>query len=137
GDTDHPQRSVSNREFFIKLGQRVIKSLDTQTADGFVFRVDMRLRPHGQSGPLALNFDALEDYYQTQGRYWERYAMVKARVVAISGCQQPAKYVQELMDLLQPFTYRQYIDFSVIEALRAMKGLINRQLQRKGMNLDV
>jgi glutamate-ammonia-ligase adenylyltransferase len=137
GDTDHLQRPVGNQEFFIKLGQRVIKSLDTQTADGFVFRVDMRLRPHGQSGALALNFDALEDYYQTQGRDWERYAMVKARVVAVAGGEQGQQFARELMDLLQPFTYRQYIDFSVIEALRDMKGLINRQVQRKGMNLDV
>src|SRR5690606_14059845 len=75
GETDHAHKPVSNQEFFIKLGQRLIKSIDTQTADGFVFRVDMRLRPHGQSGALALNFDALEDYYQTQGRDWGRYAM--------------------------------------------------------------
>lgn len=137
GDTDHPQRSVSNQEFFIRLGQKVIKSLDTNTVDGFVFRVDMRLRPHGQSGALALNFDALEDYYQTQGRDWERYAMVKARVVAAVGGERGEQFTQELMALLLPFTYRQYIDFSVIEALRDMKGLINRQVQRKGMNLDV
>lgn len=137
GDTDHPQRAISNQEFFIRLGQKVIKSLDTNTADGFVFRVDMRLRPHGQSGALALNFDALEDYYQTQGRDWERYAMVKARVVAAEGGECGAQFAQELMALLQPFTYRQYIDFSVIEALRAMKALINRQVQRRGMHLDV
>src|SRR5690606_16555922 len=108
-----------------------------QTADGFVFRVDMRLRPHGQSGALALNFDALEEYYQTQGRDWERYAMVKARAVAVAGGVRGDIAVQELMSLLQPFTYRQYIDFSVIEALRAMKALINREVRRKGMHLDV
>jgi glutamate-ammonia-ligase adenylyltransferase len=137
GETDHAQRAISNQEFFIKLGQKLIKSLDTQTAEGFVFRVDMRLRPHGQSGALALNFDALEDYYQTQGRDWERYAMIKARPVAAEGGERAEKFVQTLMALLQPFTYRQYIDFSVIEALRDMKGLIHRQVQRKGMNLDV
>lgn len=137
GQTSNPDRQLSNQEFFVKLGQKVIKSLDLQTAEGFVFRVDMRLRPHGQSGALVLNFDGLEDYYQTQGRDWERYAMVKARVVAAEGGEHADKAVAELMNLLLPFTYRQYIDFSVIEALRDMKGLINRQVQRKGMNLDV
>ncbi len=137
GDTDLPGKSISNQEFFVKLGQKLIKSLDAQTADGFVFRVDMRLRPHGQSGALALNFDAMEDYYQTQGRDWERYAMVKARTVAAVGGDNPARAERELAALLLPFTYRQYIDFSVIEALRSMKGLINRQIQRKGMSQDV
>ncbi|HTF83217.1 MAG TPA: bifunctional [glutamate--ammonia ligase]-adenylyl-L-tyrosine phosphorylase/[glutamate--ammonia-ligase] adenylyltransferase [Cellvibrio sp.] len=137
GHTTNEQRQITNQEFFVKLGQRVIKSLDLQTADGFVFRVDMRLRPHGQSGALVLNFDALEDYYQTQGRDWERYAMIKARAVAAEGGEQADKAVANLMELLLPFTYRQYIDFSVIEALRDMKSLIRRQVQRKGMNLDV
>ncbi len=147
GSTNHPSRSISNQEFFIKLGQKLIKSLDTITADGFVFRVDMRLRPHGQSGALVLNFAGMEDYYQTQGRDWERYAMIKARTVAIATClekrndshyknliQQERKY---LRSLLQPFTYRQYIDFSAIESLREMKALIARQVQRNGMSLDV
>src|SRR5690606_18524315 len=129
GDTDHPSRSLSNQDFFVKLGQRLIRSLDTTTVGGFVFRVDMRLRPHGQSGALALNFDAMEDYYQTQGREWERYAMVKARTLAMVGGESEAHRQalrQELRQLLQPFCYRQYIDFSVIDALRDMKGLINR-----------
>lgn len=140
GDTDNERKSVSNQEFFIKLGQRVIKSLDSVTADGFVFRVDMRLRPHGQSGPLAMNFVALENYYQTQGRDWERYAMIKARTVAMVGNDHARYCVQvrhDLRELLRPFTYRQYIDYSVIESLREMKTLIARQVQRKGMNLDV
>jgi glutamate-ammonia-ligase adenylyltransferase len=140
GETDHPSRAISNQEFFVKLGQRLIRSLDATTAEGFVFRVDMRLRPHGQSGALALSFDAMEDYYQTQGREWERYAMVKARTLAIVGGESEAHRQtarQELRQLLQPFCYRQYIDFSVIEALRDMKGLINRQVQRKGMSQDV
>src|SRR5690606_21987622 len=114
---------------------KLIQSLDTQSAEGFVFRVDMRLRPHGSSGALVQNFDALETYYQSQGRDWERYAMIKARPVAWCGDGQKA--AEELMALLAPFTYRQYIDFSVIESLREMKSLINRQVQRKGMDLDV
>ena len=77
-------RSLSNQEFFIRLGQRLVKSLDAKTVDGFVFRTDMLLRPYGQSGPLVMNFRSLEDYYQTQGREWERYAMIKARPVAIN-----------------------------------------------------
>jgi glutamate-ammonia-ligase adenylyltransferase len=140
GYTDSERKSVSNQEFFIKLGQRVIKSLDAMTADGFVFRVDMRLRPHGQSGPLAMSFIALEDYYQTQGRDWERYAMIKVRTVAMVGNDNARYCVEmrnELRNLLRPFTYRQYIDYSAIESLREMKTLISRQVQRKGMHLDV
>lgn len=140
GDTASERKSISNQEFFIKLGQRVIKSLDSVTVDGFVFRVDMRLRPHGQSGPLAMNFVALENYYQTQGRDWERYAMIKVRASAMVGNDNARYCVQvrsDLRELLRPFTYRQYIDYSVIESLREMKTLIARQVQRKGMNLDV
>ncbi len=142
GSTNHESRVLSNQEFFTKLGQKLINSLDKVTADGFVFRVDMRLRPHGQSGALVLNFAGMEDYYQTQGRDWERYAMIKARTVAAAvGSVQIDDYIKQerkyLRAMLRPFTYRQYIDFSAIESLREMKGLIARQVQRKGMNLDV
>lgn len=142
GSTNHESRVLSNQEFFTKLGQKLINSLDKVTADGFVFRVDMRLRPHGQSGALALNFAGMEDYYQTQGRDWERYAMIKARTVAAAvGSEKIVDYIKKerkyLRTMLRPFTYRQYIDFSAIESLREMKGLIARQVQRKGMNLDV
>lgn len=132
GTTQGGRKEQSNQEFFNRLGQRVIKSIDAHTADGFVFRVDMRLRPYGQSGALVLNFDSLEEYYQTQGREWERYAMIKARVIA-----GPEDKAAELMHMLRPFTYRRYIDFSAIEALRDMKGLINREVARKGMSADV
>jgi len=132
GYTQGGCKELSNQEFFVRLGQRVIKALDATTAEGFVFRVDMRLRPYGQSGPLVMNFDSLEEYYQTQGRDWERFAMVKARPVA--GDQQ---YCEQLMEMLRPFTYRRYIDFSAIEALRGTKALINREVQRKGMSQDV
>lgn len=135
GETNGERKNLSNQEFFVRLGQKLIKTLDAQTADGFVFRVDMRLRPHGQSGALVQNFDAMEGYYQSQGRDWERYAMIKARPVAwVEGGEAAGK---ELMQMLAPFTYRQYVDFSVIDSLRDMKGLINRQVQRKGMDLDV
>lgn len=128
GETVGVKRSLDNQEFFIRLGQRLIKALDPMTVDGFVFRVDMRLRPYGSSGALVLSFNALEQYYQDQGRDWERYAMIKSRVVAgdqISGAQ--------LQEMLRPFVYRRYLDFSAIEALRTMKQLIQQEVRRKGM----
>ncbi|RMV79373.1 Glutamate-ammonia-ligase adenylyltransferase [Pseudomonas amygdali pv. sesami] len=128
GETLGTKRALDNQEFFIRLGQRLIKALDPVTVDGFVFRVDMRLRPYGSSGALVLSFNALEQYYQDQGRDWERYAMIKARVV---GGDQTAG--AELLDMLRPFVYRRYLDFSAIEALRTMKQLIQQEVKRKGM----
>ncbi|MBA1201654.1 bifunctional [glutamate--ammonia ligase]-adenylyl-L-tyrosine phosphorylase/[glutamate--ammonia-ligase] adenylyltransferase [Pseudomonas capeferrum] len=128
GETEGVKRALDNQEFFTRLGQRLIKALDPVTVDGFVFRVDMRLRPYGSAGALVLSFNALEQYYQDQGRDWERYAMIKARVVAgdqVAGAQ--------LQDLLRPFVYRRYLDFSAIEALRTMKQLIQQEVRRKGM----
>jgi glutamate-ammonia-ligase adenylyltransferase len=128
GETEGVKRSLDNQEFFTRLGQRLIKALDPITVDGFVFRVDMRLRPYGSAGALVLSFNALEQYYQDQGRDWERYAMIKARVVAgdqVAGAQ--------LLDMLRPFVYRRYLDFSAIEALRTMKQLIQQEVRRKGM----
>lgn len=139
-------RSVSHQEFFTQLGQRLIKSLDAQTIEGFVFRVDMRLRPYGQSGALASNFDSLENYYLTQGRDWERYAMVKARVMACcaggSGYRGDSRsaYIpekQELMQLLRSFTYRKYVDFSAIEALRDLKVRIRQEVKRRRLKGNV
>lgn len=128
GETQGVKRALDNQEFFIRLGQRLIKALDPITVDGFVFRVDMRLRPYGSSGALVLSFNALEQYYQDQGRDWERYAMIKARVVA--GDQQAGA---QLLDMLRPFVYRRYLDFSAIDALRTMKQLIQQEVRRKGM----
>jgi glutamate-ammonia-ligase adenylyltransferase len=128
GETRGVKRPLDNQEFFIRLGQRLIKALDPVTVDGFVFRVDMRLRPYGSSGALVLSFNALEQYYQDQGRDWERYAMIKARVV---GGDQAAG--EQLLEMLRPFVYRRYLDFSAIEALRTMKQLIQQEVRRKGM----
>ncbi|MDP3816311.1 bifunctional [glutamate--ammonia ligase]-adenylyl-L-tyrosine phosphorylase/[glutamate--ammonia-ligase] adenylyltransferase [Pseudomonas sp.] len=128
GETQGVKRALDNQEFFIRLGQRLIKALDAITVDGFVFRTDMRLRPYGSSGSLVFSFNALEQYYQDQGRDWERYAMIKARVVGgdqVAGAQ--------LLEMLRPFVYRRYLDFSAIEALRAMKQLIQQEVRRKGM----
>ena len=132
GSTQGGSRELDNQEFFVKLGQKLIQVLDTRTADGFVFRVDMRLRPYGQSGALALNFDAMCQYYQLQGRDWERYAMIKARIVA--GDKQAGI---QLREELRPFVYRKYLDYSAIEALRAMKELIRREEKQRGLQNDV
>jgi len=137
GETSGGQRQfgadqLSNREFFQRLGQQLIRALDSRTADGFVFRVDMRLRPFGQSGALALSFSALEHYYQSQGRDWERYAMIKAR--AITGAPPTTA---RLLSMLRAFTYRKYIDYSVIQSLREMKAMINREVQRRGLDDDI
>lgn len=121
-------KTLDHERFFRRLAQKLIATLDTLTEEGFVYRVDMRLRPFGQSGPLALSFDALETYYQLHGRDWERYAMMKARPVAgdIPGGQ-------ALLKELRPFIYRRYLDYSALNSIAAMKHEINRQIRRGGM----
>ena len=126
GQTSSSTKSLSNTEFFVKLGQKLINSLSKQTADGFVFRVDMRLRPFGDSGSLVSSFNAMEDYYQIHGREWERYAMIKARVIA--GDMQAG---EKLLQTLKPFVYRRYIDYSVFESVREMKRMIHEDVKRK------
>ena len=131
GATDG-QRALDNEQFFTRLGRQLINALSRQTIDGFVFRVDMRLRPFGDSGPLVATFDAMENYYHSQARDWERYAMVKAR--AITG--DPAE-VEALTAVLRGFVYRRYIDFGVIESIRDMKRMIERELHKKGMDANI
>jgi glutamate-ammonia-ligase adenylyltransferase len=126
------ERTLSNHEFFIRLGQSLINVLNENTADGFVFRVDMRLRPNGASGPMALSFAAMEYYYQTHGRDWERYAFIKARVIA--GDREAGA---ELLKTLKPFVYRKYLDYGTIESIRSMKGMIEREMTRKGMHGNI
>jgi len=133
GQTQGGRRQLDNAQFFTRLGQRLIKALDQPTIDGFVYRVDMRLRPFGDSGPLVMSFPALEDYYQEQGRDWERYAMVKARLMG--GAEDSSS--QELRKLLMPFVFRRYIDFSVIQSLRNMKGMIAREVRRRGLKDNI
>jgi len=132
GETAGGKRSIDNQEFFTKLGQRLIKALDTITLDGFVFRVDMRLRPYGSSGALVYSFNALEQYYQTQGRDWERYALIKARVVAGN-----SSAGRRLFQLLRPFVFRRYLDYSAIEALRDMKRLIEQEVRRRELQDNI
>ncbi|MBK8897088.1 MAG: bifunctional [glutamate--ammonia ligase]-adenylyl-L-tyrosine phosphorylase/[glutamate--ammonia-ligase] adenylyltransferase [Candidatus Competibacteraceae bacterium] len=131
GQTDGA-RAVSNEEFFRRLGQRLSKLLAEPTAEGFVYRVDLRLRPFGDSGPLAMSFAAFEDYYQNHGRDWERYAMVKARVVA--GDREAG---ERLLAGLRPFVYRRYLDYSAFASLRDMKVLIAQEMERKGMQGNI
>lgn len=124
GQTDGKEQ-LDNQHYFSKLVQQLVQTLQNVTADGFVFRVDLRLRPNGDSGPLVSSLAAMETYYQEQGRDWERYAMVKAR------------FITELIDemqpwferLIAPFVYRRYVDFSVIESLRSMKAMIEKEVE--------
>ncbi|PJC85540.1 bifunctional [glutamate--ammonia ligase]-adenylyl-L-tyrosine phosphorylase/[glutamate--ammonia-ligase] adenylyltransferase [Vibrio sp. HA2012] len=133
GETQGARRSIANAQFFTRLGQRIIKALDQQTPDGFCYRVDMRLRPFGDSGPLVMSYAAIEDYYQEQGRDWERYAMIKARVM---GREMYPQY-QELRQMLRPFVFRRYIDFSAIQALRRMKSMISSEVRRRGLHNNI
>ncbi len=132
GDTRGAKKSMSNDEFFSRLCRRLIKVIGRPTADGFVFRVDTRLRPFGENGPLAMDFEAMEQYYQQQGREWERYALIKARVVA--GDKDAGAF---LLDRLHPFIYRRYLDYSVFESLREMKQMIALEVRRKDMENNV
>lgn len=132
GETQGGRRSLSNEEFFTRLGRKLIQALDNVTVDGFVFRVDMRLRPFGDSGALVASFDAMEEYYQTQGREWERYAMIKARPVTGSSAERKA-----ISELLRPFVYRRYLDYGMFDSLREMKAMIASQLHLKGMEDNI
>ncbi len=125
GETEHSS-PLSHDEFFARLGQTLIRLLAAPTVDGIVFRVDMRLRPFGDSGALACGFSALEDYLAQHGRDWERYAYVKAR--ALVG---QAAYEELYAATLRPFVYRRYLDFGVFESLREMKALIEKQVARR------
>ncbi len=123
---DDSQRQLSNHEFFIRLGKKLIGALSEITEDGFTFRVDMALRPNGASGPLAASLAMLEEYLLVQGREWERYAWVKAR--ALTG--RPAD-IAALEQIVQPFVYRRYLDFSAIDALRNMHAQIRAEVVRQ------
>ena len=128
GETDGP-RVIDNEEYFNRLGRDFIQLLDTRNEDGFVFRVDMRLRPFGDSGPLVVSLSSLEDYLQEHGRDWERYAWIKAR--AITGVE---AYAAAYQGFVRSFVYRRYLDFGVIESLRDMKALIVREVARRELD---
>lgn len=132
GEIRGGQRPLSNEAFFTRLCRYLIQAIGENTADGFVFRVDTRLRPYGDGGPLVMNFDHMEDYYQFQGREWERYALIKADVVA--GDRDAG---QKLLRRLRPFVYRRYLDFGVFESLREMKQKINAEVRRKKLHDNI
>lgn len=124
GDTDG-RRERGNQEFFTKVGQKLIALLNDITADGQVFRVDMRLRPDGDSGALVLSETALEQYLITQGREWERYAWCKGRVVT--------PYPNDIKSLVRPFVFRKYLDYGAYEAMRKLHRQIHSEVGKKGM----
>ncbi|MEP6939276.1 MAG: bifunctional [glutamate--ammonia ligase]-adenylyl-L-tyrosine phosphorylase/[glutamate--ammonia-ligase] adenylyltransferase [Rudaea sp.] len=125
-------RSLANETYFAKLGQLLVKLLAEITVDGFVYRVDLRLRPFGSAGRVALSFAAMEQYYQSEGRNWERYAWIKARPVAgdiVAG--------KHLIESLRPFVYRRYLDYTAFAGLREMKGLIDTEVARKDLEQNL
>jgi [glutamine synthetase] adenylyltransferase / [glutamine synthetase]-adenylyl-L-tyrosine phosphorylase len=124
--------SVSNQEFFTHLCQRLINAIGAKTSDGIVFRVDMRLRPFGEGGPLVISFDAMEAYYQNQGREWERYAWIKARAVAGD-----ADAGNRLIAILRPFVFRRYLDFGAFESMRDMKQRISLEIRQRAMKENI
>lgn len=126
------RKGTTYAEFYTRLARQLIRALDAPTADGFVFRVDTRLRPFGDSGPLVLHFDALEHYYEAQAREWERYAMIKARTVA--GDRAAG---QALEAFLRPFVYRRYLDYGAFGELRSLKRMILKEMARRGGPLNV
>ncbi|WGE92336.1 bifunctional [glutamate--ammonia ligase]-adenylyl-L-tyrosine phosphorylase/[glutamate--ammonia-ligase] adenylyltransferase [Actinobacillus genomosp. 1] len=134
GETVGGRKPIENSKFFIRLGQRLIKALDEITLDGFVYRTDMRLRPFGDSGALVLSFAAMEDYYQEQGRDWERYAMIKAKILGGEPHNLNHRYLRQM---LRPFMYRRYLDFSAIQSLREMKQKISREVVRRNLTDNI
>jgi glutamate-ammonia-ligase adenylyltransferase len=139
GDTRAPNgapvRSIANQEFFERLGRLLIEALSQPSADGFVFRIDMRLRPNGRDGPLAVSCAMLEEYLTRQGRAWERFAWLKGRVISEPVLADAAGFGRQLAALdgcVQPFVYRRYLDFNAIGALRQLHARIRRQADRVG-----
>ncbi|HZP91516.1 MAG TPA: bifunctional [glutamate--ammonia ligase]-adenylyl-L-tyrosine phosphorylase/[glutamate--ammonia-ligase] adenylyltransferase [Burkholderiales bacterium] len=122
-ETDGARR-IAGHDYFTRLARRLIAALAEPTAEGFVFRVDTRLRPYGDSGPLVASFDMLEEYFYTQAREWERYAWVKARVIA-------GDRSEDLAALAAPFVFRRHLDFSALESLRELHAQIRREVARR------
>jgi glutamate-ammonia-ligase adenylyltransferase len=118
--------SAEAQERHERAGRRLIRLLSEPTAEGFVFRVDMRLRPYGDSGPLACNLEALEQYFITQGREWERYAWLKARPLTCPGADGA---LRELDAIVRPFVFRKYLDYGTLGALRALHAEVRRDVR--------
>lgn len=132
GETAGGQRKpLSNHEYFTRLGKRLIAAVSELTEDGFVFRVDMRLRPNGDSGALVSSLGMLEEYFYVQGREWERYAWIKGRLVSRTEDASGARLAGQLDRLVKPFVYRRYLDFNVIGALRSLHEQIRREAEKR------
>ena len=128
GETEGKE-SITNQSFFIKLCKKIISSLNDITEDGFVFRVDMQLRPFGSEGQITCSYQMLEDYYQKYGREWERYAWVKGRV--IFGPQ------IELNKIIDPFVYRRYLDYGALNSMRDLKSQIQNDVNKRGIQENI
>jgi len=135
GDTQGGEKSLSNHEWFTRLGKRLIKVISEHDANGFVFRVDMRLRPNGDSGPLVCSLDMLEVYLTVQGREWERYAWIKGRLIyPLTGSPDYGRCEKALDQLIRPFVYRRHLDYGVIAAIRDLHTQIQREAEKRSAN---
>lgn len=129
-----PRTEISSMEFFTRLGKKVIALLSEVTDEGFVFRVDMRLRPNGGAGPLVVSFDMLETYFYSQGREWERFAWLKAEVVSGPVFSDSGRFAQSraaFMKLIEAFVFRRYVDFGAMRAISSIHGLICEQVRER------
>ena len=132
GETTGGPKSLSNHEWFTRMGKRLIKLLAEHDANGFVFRVDMRLRPNGDSGPLVCSLDMLEEYLLVQGREWERYAWIKGRLIApLPESPDFAHCQKELDQLIRPFVYRRHLDYGVIASIRDLHAQIQAEAEKR------
>ncbi|SNX27966.1 glutamate-ammonia-ligase adenylyltransferase [Polynucleobacter meluiroseus] len=132
GETEGASKSLSYQEWFTRMGKRLIKLLAELDGNGFVFRVDMRLRPNGDSGPLVCSLDMLEEYLTVQGREWERYAWIKGRLIAPSPDSPAFAFYDKLLNqLIRPFIYRRHLDYGVISAIRELHSQIQREAEKR------
>ena len=132
GETRGGPKSLSHHEWFTRLGKRLMKVLSELDANGFVFRVDMRLRPNGDSGPLVCSLDMLEEYLLVQGREWERYAWIKGRLIApLPGSHDFPFCEKALEQLIRPFVYRRHLDYGVIASIRDLHAQIQHEAEKR------
>ncbi len=135
GETQGAPKSLSYHEWFTRMGKRLIRLLAEHDANGFVFRVDMRLRPNGDSGPLVCSLDMLEEYLLVQGREWERYAWIKGRLIApLPSSPAYAHCEKELDQLIRPFVYRRHLDYGVIASIRELHAQIQQEAEKRSSN---
>lgn len=132
GETKGASRSMTHREFFTRIVQRAANMLSDNTVDTFCYRIDLRLRPFGDAGTMVNSFDGMQIYYETQGRTWERYALVKARLLGTE--DDYGSYGAEFIDLLRPFVFRRYLDYGAVQSLRKLKHMIESEVRRRNLN---